>query len=97
MSHKTNEELRKMQLILRVPRLHADYVRLNGFDSYIDKFTSIVSEYESFMEEKIRQAKICENRQFVSLAKHRVQNAQPQIFSSIGSPISVDYLLRKKF
>jgi hypothetical protein len=57
MSKKTNADLRKMQFILRIPRLHREYISLNGLDPYVEKFTAIVAEYESFMEEKVRQAK----------------------------------------
>ena len=57
LSKKTCEDLRKMQFILRVPRLHRDYIELNGLDPYIENFTSIVAEHESLVREKERQRK----------------------------------------
>lgn len=54
LSKKTCEDLRKMQFILRVPRLHRDYINLNGFDPYIEKFTTIVAEHQSLLAEKER-------------------------------------------
>jgi hypothetical protein len=54
LSKKTCEDLRRMQFILRVPRLHRDYIKLNGFDPYIEKFTAIVAEHQSLLAEKER-------------------------------------------
>ena len=51
-SKKTCEDLRKMQFILRVPRLHRAYIELNGLEPYVSKFTSIVAEYESLQDEE---------------------------------------------
>ena len=38
-----------------------------------------------------------ERRTDVSLLKHKVQQIEPQIVSTIGVQVTADYLLRKKF
>jgi len=46
-----------MQFILRVPRLHRDYIESVGIDSYVEKFSSIVAEYQSVLDEQELKAK----------------------------------------
>lgn len=43
-AHLKTEQMRKMQFILKIPRLQESYLKNNGIDTFIEKFTSIVAE-----------------------------------------------------
>ena len=47
---KTNL-LRKFAFVLRVPRLHHEYIERNGIDPFIDNFTKIISENQALKAE----------------------------------------------
>jgi hypothetical protein len=72
MSNKNSDELRKMQFILRVPRLHREYINQNGLDPYVEKFTAVLTEYQSILDEKMRAEKQIGRRANVSLFRHKI-------------------------
>jgi hypothetical protein len=39
------EQLRKAEFMLKVPRLHTEFIEKNGVDPFIDKFTKVVAEH----------------------------------------------------
>lgn len=48
------EQMRKMQFIMKVPRLRDEYIARNGVDPFIEKFTTVVAEHQAVVEEKRR-------------------------------------------
>lgn len=43
--------MRKMQFVIKVPRLRDQYLAQNGVDPFIEKFTTVVAEHQAVIEE----------------------------------------------
>lgn len=41
-----------MQFIMRVPRLQESYIKVHGVDDFIQRFTDILAEYETIVNQK---------------------------------------------
>lgn len=48
--HKA-ELLRKFAFLLKTPRMHHEYIKRNGIDPFITKFTALLAENKTLHEE----------------------------------------------
>ena len=62
--------LRQFAFVLKVPRLHHEYIERNGIDPFIAKFTQLISENKSLKDELDRIGEARRVRKAISLVKH---------------------------
>ena len=60
------ERLRKAEFILRVPRMHHNYIKKYGVNEFIEKFNAILSEYQNVVEEAEVSKKRVKKREALS-------------------------------
>lgn len=46
------EQMRKAEFMLKIPRLHDDYIHRYGVDPFVDKMTEIVSDHKMAQDRK---------------------------------------------
>ena len=46
------QQLRKFAFLLRVPRLHHEYIERYGVDPFIENFTAVLAEKKAVIDEK---------------------------------------------
>ena len=61
--------LRQFAFILKVPRMHHEYIQRNGVDPFITKFTQLISENETLRKELDRIDDTRRVRKAVSMVK----------------------------
>ena len=89
---KTNM-LRKFAFVLKVPRMHHEYIERNGVDPFIEKFTKIISENQALKEEMDRIGENRRVRNAVSQVKHKMRmNKDTQFTKSL--PMQIELLVR---
>ena len=69
---KTNL-LRQFAFVLKVPRMHQEYIERNGIDPFIEKFTQIISENKALSDELDRIGENRRVRKAVSVIKHKAR------------------------
>jgi len=87
--------LRKFAFVLKVPRLHHEYIERNGVDQFIQKFTKIISENEALKAEMERIGENRRVRNAVSQVKAKMRvNKETQFVKSL--PMQVELLIRQR-
>lgn len=70
-SKEKTSMLRNFAFVLKVPRMHHEYIERNGVDHFIEKFTQILAENKALKEEMERIGENRRVRKAVSLVKDR--------------------------
>lgn len=87
MTHLRTEQLRKMQLVLKVPRLQQAYIQVHGVDPFIERFTKVLAEYEKILTVKKKRGDSLREHQARSYNNHiKKINGDELIISKVGSP-----------
>jgi hypothetical protein len=81
------ERLRKAEFILRVPRMHHEFINKYGVNEFIEKFNAIISEYQNVLEESERTKRRVKKREALS-QKISVMNRGEVVENASGVPIT---------
>jgi len=89
---KTNL-LRRFAFVLKVPRMHHEYLERNGVDPFIEKFTKLISENKALKDELDRIGENRRVRRAMSLVKDKQRKDNHSMFTN-SLPMQVELLIK---
>ena len=94
-NRKKTDLLRQFAFVLKVPRMHHEYIERNGIDPFIERFTKLISENQALKDEMIRLGEARRVRRAVSLVKHGTRVAkQTKLTNEL--PNQIDLLISQR-
>lgn len=93
---KTNL-LRTFAFVLKVPRMHHEYIERNGVDPFVDQFTKVLAENKALKDEMERIGENRRVRKAVSLVKDRYRTeARGGSTFTNALPLQIELLIQQR-
>lgn len=97
-NREKTDHLRKFAFILKVPRMHHEYIERNGVDPFITQFTKLIAENQALKNEMDRIGEQRRVRKAVSLIKHGAKTQRQSHFTrSLPRQVELVISQRSKF